>query len=454
LAEQKKSQKNSGQVICLVGPPGTGKTSLGKSIAEATGRKFASISLGGMQDVGEIQGHRRTYLGSMPGRIIQAMKKVGTKNPLILIDEIDKVSNSYKGDPSNALLEALDPNQNKKFIDNYLGEELPFDLSEVMFVCTANSLDLPLPLLDRMEIIHLSSYTEKEKFEIAKKYLIPEILKKDNLSSRQISFKDEALMEIIKYYTREAGVRELNRKIQKIVRKFIVKLLRGKTDKLVVGFDEVKPYLKNRVYDFTSRLEEDKVGVVNGLAYTGYGGEILPLEAITFPKKDEELGLTGNLGEIMRESAKVALNYVKYNHKKFGIDFDDFSNNSINIHAPEGAVPKDGPSAGTVLTSVIISALTGKSVSNELGMTGEITLHGKVQAIGGLKEKAIAAHRCGLKRIIIPKENEPDIDDIPKEVLKDLEVITVSDYMEIWDILFGEKSKKAEIKKTSRKKKV
>jgi ATP-dependent Lon protease len=443
LAAQQKANKSLGQVVCLVGPPGVGKTSLAASIAEATGRKFVSISVGGVRDVAEIQGHRRTYIGAMPGRIIQAMKKVKVVNPLFLIDELDKISNDFRGDPAYALLEILDPNQNKKFVDNYLGEEVPYNLSQVMFICTANSLDLPLPLLDRMEIIHLSSYTEMEKFQIAKKYLIPESLKKYKLNEKEMAFEDQAIKEIIKHYTREAGVRELSRKIQLIIRKFIVQLIQQEKEKMVITTDNLKEYLKKKNYEFTQKQKSPRSGVVTGLAYTGYGGDILLIEVVHYPRKEGELELTGNLGDIMKESAHIALNYIKANYKKFGIDLEIFSQSGIHIHAPEGATPKEGPSAGIALTSAIISALTGEIIPRDIGMTGEITLHGHVEAIGGLKEKSIAAHRSELKTIIIPKANEPDIEDIPLEIRQNLKIILVEEYEEVWEIIFAKKRKKS-----------
>ena len=445
LAAQQKANKSLGQVICLVGPPGVGKTSLAASIAEATGRKFTSISVGGVRDVAEIQGHRRTYIGAMPGRIIQAMKKSQVVNPCFLIDEVDKFSSDYRGDPAYALLEALDPNQNKKFIDNYLGEEVPYNLSEVMFICTANDeREIPLPLLDRMEVIRLSSYTEIEKFHIVKEYIIPESLKKHNLNSGEIVFEDQTIRDIIKHYTREAGVRELNRRIQAIVRKFIVQLLQNRVSKAVITPDNLmKDYLKKKDYEFTSKVKTARAGVATGLAWTGYGGDILPIEVVHYPRKEGEFELTGNLGDIMKESARVALNYIKANHQKFGINSEVFSQNSIHIHAPEGATPKEGPSAGIALTSAIISALTDRVIPRDIGMTGEITLHGHVEAIGGLKEKAIAACRSELKTIIIPKSNEKDIEDIPKEVRDQLKIITVEEYEEVWKIIFTKKRTKS-----------
>ncbi|MEG7978592.1 MAG: endopeptidase La [Mollicutes bacterium UO1] len=443
LAAQQKANKSLGQVVCLVGPPGVGKTSLAASIAEATGRKFVSISVGGVRDVAEIQGHRRTYIGAMPGRIIQAMKRSQVVNPLFLIDEIDKISHDFRGDPAYALLEALDPNQNKKFIDNYLGEDLPYNLSEVMFICTANDeRDLPLPLLDRMEVVRLSSYTEIEKFHIAKEYIIPENLKKHNLNLGEIVFEDQAIRDIIKHYTREAGVRELSRKIQVIIRKFIVQILQNQKDKAVVTPTILVDYLKKKDYEFTAKQKSSRAGVATGLAWTGYGGDILPIEVVHYPRKEGDFELTGNLGDIMKESARVALNYIKSNHQKFGINLEVFSQNSIHIHAPEGATPKEGPSAGIALTSAIISVLTGRVIPRDIGMTGEITLHGHVEAIGGLKEKAIAACRSELKTIIIPKSNEKDIEDIPEEVRQELKIITVEEYEEVWETIFGKKQRK------------
>lgn len=435
LAAQQKAGKPLNQVICLVGPPGVGKTSLASSIAEAMGRKFVSISLGGARDVAEISGHRRTYIGAMPGKIIQAMKKVKVINPCFLIDEIDKISSDYRGDPASALLQVLDPNQNKEFKDDYLGQEVPYNLSEVMFLCTANTLDLPLPLLDRMEIIRLSSYTEVEKLHIAKEHLIPENLKKYNLNSGEIVFEDQAIRDIIKYYTREAGVRELNRKIQVIVRKFIVKLLQNLEKKTVITPDNLKDYLKKRIHEFTPKQKNPKAGVVNGLAWTGYGGDILPIEVNLVTGKGELGRLTGSLGKVMKESAEVAFSYVQSyleeNKKTFKKALALLRKRDVNVHAPEGAVEKEGPSAGIALTTAILSALTNQKVPTDIGMTGEITSKGKVLEIGGLKEKAIAACRSELKTIVIPKSNEKDIEDIPEEVRQELKILPVEEYEEV-----------------------
>ena len=437
LAVQKRTKNLMGEIICLVGPPGVGKTSLASSIAEATGRKFIHISVGGMRDVAEIRGHRRTYIGAMPGRIIQAIKKSQVANPLFLIDEIDKISSDYRGDPVHALLEILDPKQNKEFIDDYLGNDIPYDLSQVMFICTANDIwNLPRPLLDRLEIIRLYSYTEIEKFHIAKEHLIPENLEKYKLTPNEIEFQDETIKDIIKDYTRETGVRELNRKIQTIIRQSILLISEKEIEKVVVTPQSLSTlYFKKKDYEFTSKQKKARRGVATGLAWTEVGGDILLIEVNYVPGKGE-LILTGNLGEIMKESAQVALAYVKANHQKFQIDPEFFTKHDINIHALEGATPKEGPSAGITLTSAILSALTNQVIPGELGMTGEISLHGRIEKIGGLKEKAIAAHRSGLKEIIIPQANEKDIEDIPLEVRQELKITLAEEYEEVWKKIF------------------
>lgn len=432
LAVIQKTKNILGQVICFVGPPGVGKTSLASSIAKATGRKFVSISVGGISDEGEIRGHRRTYVASLPGKIIQQMKKSQVINPLFLIDEIDKMgSNGFRGDPANALLEVLDPNQNNKFIDNYLGET-PYDLSKVLFICTANSSNFPKPLYDRMEIINLSSYTEIEKMHIARNHLIPKNLEKYELVDK-VEFSDNSIKEMIRFYTQEAGVRELNRIIQKVIRKFIVELLQKKTEKLTVDSNNLYDYLGNKIYDFTQK-QDSQIGLATGLAYTYAGGDILAIEVGIFKGKGK-LILTGTLGDVMKESANIALDYIKSNYQVFEIDKDIFENNDIHIHVPEGSTPKDGPSAGIALTTAIISALVKKPISSNIGMTGEITLRGRVLEIGGLREKAIAAHRSGLKTIIIPFNNEKNLEDIPQEVKKELEIILVKEYEEVWKLL-------------------
>ena len=434
LAASLFSKKIVGQIICLVGPPGVGKTSLGFSIAQSLGRNYVRIALGGIKDESEIRGHRRTYIGSMPGKIIQAMKKAKSMNPVILIDEIDKMGSDYRGDPASAMLEVLDPEQNKEFIDHYIEET--YNLAQVMFIATANyEGDIPPALYDRMEIVNLSSYTEIEKISIAEKHLIPNILKNLGLSSKQLKFTKKGLEEIIKYYTREAGVREINRIITKIARKFIVKLLNKKITTERIDEKNIKEYLKKRLYEHTQKSNKVQIGVATGLAYTQFGGEILPIETTMFPGKGR-LILTGKLGEVMQESANIAFDFMKANAKNFSIPFEKFRNNDVHIHVPEGAVPKDGPSAGVTLTTALISLLKKQPVSNNLGMTGEITLQGRVLQIGGLREKAISAARSGLKKIIIPKENNKDIVDIPDEVRKKLEIIEVSDYKDIYKLIF------------------
>lgn len=424
-----------GQIICLVGPPGVGKTSLAKSIAEAMGRTFVKVSLGGVKDESEIRGHRKTYIGAMPGRIIQGMKRAKVINPLFLLDEIDKMSSDYRGDPASAMLEVLDPEQNANFSDHYIEEN--YDLSQVMFLATANYMEgIPEPLKDRMEIIELSSYTELEKLEIAKKYLIPRVIEITGLNNKMLKFKPNSIEEIIKYYTRESGVRQLERLLNKIARKFIVKLLNKKISTEEIVADNVKDYLGKQIFDYTKKENESQIGVVTGLAYTQYGGDILPIEVNYFKGKGN-LVLTGKLGEVMKESATIALDYIKANAITFNIPDTFFAEHDIHIHVPEGAVPKDGPSAGITLTTAIISALTSRPVSKDIGMTGEITLRGHVLPIGGLKEKSISAHRSGLKTILIPKANIKDLEDIPEEVKKKLNIVSVEFYSEVYDFIFN-----------------
>lgn len=421
--------KNPQTILCLFGPPGVGKTSLAKSIAEALGRKFVKQSLGGISDESEVRGHRRTYIGALPGRILKAMKDVGTVNPVFLLDEIDKMSSSYRGDPASAMLEVLDPEQNANFSDNYLEED--YDLSKVLFITTANSLDtIPGPLRDRMEIVDLSSYTEYEKFNIAYKHLIPKELVRHGLDSAKFEIKNDAMYAIIQNYTREAGVRELDRLIQTLIRKSIKEILIEKKDKVTITVDNLEKYLgKVRFFNNVNR-NDNQVGIVTGLAYTQFGGDTLDIE-VTHYKGKGGLVLTGKLGDVMKESAMAALSFVKSHAEDFNINPDIFQNEDIHIHVPEGAVPKDGPSAGVTLTTGIVSALTNRPVDSHLGMTGEITLRGTVLPIGGLREKAIAAHRSGLKTILIPQENERDIEDIPQEVQDVLEIIPVHNVMEV-----------------------
>lgn len=435
LAVKKMAKAMPGQIICLVGPPGVGKTSLAKSIAEAMGRTFVKVSLGGVKDESEIRGHRKTYIGAMPGRIIQGMKRAKVTNPVFLLDEIDKMSSDYRGDPASAMLEVLDPEQNANFSDHYIEEN--YDLSQVMFIATANYMEgIPEPLKDRMEIIELSSYTELEKLEIAKKYLIPRVIEITGLNNKMLKFKPNSIEEIVKYYTRESGVRQLERLLNKVARKFIVKLLNKKITSEEIIADNVKDYLGKQIFDYTKKENQSQVGVVTGLAYTQYGGDILPIEVNYFNGKGN-LVLTGKLGEVMKESATIALDYIKANAITFSIPVTFFAEHDIHIHVPEGAVPKDGPSAGITLTTAIVSALTSKPVSKDVGMTGEITLRGHVLPIGGLKEKSISAHRSGLKTILIPKANIKDLEDIPEEVKKKLKIVDVEFYSEVYDFIFN-----------------
>ncbi len=432
LAVKLYSQKTPQTILCLAGPPGTGKTTIAKSIAEALGRKFVKQSLGGVKDEAEIRGHRRTYLGALPGRIINGIKEAGVKNPVFLLDEIDKLGADYKGDPSASLLEVLDPAQNKHFMDHYL--ELEFDLSEVMFICTANDLyAIPGPLRDRMEIIELSSYTELEKFQIARQHAIDKSLKKNGLELEKFEITDEALKEMIKYYTLEAGARQLERCIDTVVRRSIKKIMSEKVDKVVVDITLLKEMLGKRKYDYSIIEKEDLVGVVNGLAYTEYGGDVLQIEAVANQGKDDSNGdytITGNLGEVMKESAEAAYNWIKSHKSLFDMSKSQFNSN-IHIHCPEGAVPKDGPSAGVTFVIAMLSAMSNVAVKHEVGMTGEISLRGRVLPIGGLKEKSIAAYRSGLKTIFIPKENEKDLEDIPEEIKNNLKIVPVENVMDL-----------------------
>ncbi len=429
LAVKILTGKNPQTILCLVGPPGVGKTSLAQSISKALGRNFVKQSLGGVKDESEIRGHRRTYLGALPGRIMQGMKKAQVVNPVFLLDEIDKLGFDYKGDPSAALLEVLDPEQNAKFSDHYLEEQ--YDLSQVLFIATANYLgNIPAPLRDRMEIIELSSYTELEKLNIANEHLITKQIELHGLSSKQFKIDDEATMELIRSYTREAGVRQLDRIFGSLIRKSIKIILGDKKESVTVSKDNIVDFLGKPLFSNTKAEKTDQVGVVTGLAYTQFGGDTLAVE-VTYYKGNGKLVLTGKLGDVMKESAQAALSYVKSNADKLGIDMEVFKNNDIHIHVPEGAVPKDGPSAGVTITTAIVSALTNKKVDHFLGMTGEITLRGRVLPIGGLKEKSIAAHRSGLKTIMIPKDNKKDLEDIPDDVKKHLEIIPVETIDEI-----------------------
>lgn len=419
LAVKELSHSLKSPIICLVGPPGVGKTSLAMSVARALNRKFVKISLGGVRDEAEIRGHRRTYLGSYPGRIIQGMKKAGTTNPVFLIDEIDKMGSDYKGDPSSAMLEVLDPEQNTMFQDHYLEE--PYDLSDVMFIATANYLEnIPGPLLDRLEIINLSSYTEIEKLNICKDHLIPKVINKDGLKTSQLSINDEMITYIIRHYTREAGVRELERIMETIARKTTLDIYTNSKHSIKVSKKLLNQWLGHEKYEYGTKEKKNQVGVVTGLAYTAFGGDILQIEVNYFEGKGK-LIITGQLGEVMKESAEIALDYIKSNAKKFGIDIKFFETHDIHIHVPEGAVPKDGPSAGVTLTTALVSALTNKAVDANCAMTGEVTLRGNVLPIGGLREKSIAANRSGIKKIFIPKGNIKDLDELPEIVKNNID---------------------------------
>ena len=425
------TSNNPQTILCFVGPPGVGKTTLAASIAAALGRKFVKQSLGGVKDESEIRGHRRTYIGSLPGRIINGMRAAGVVNPIFLLDEIDKVGADYKGDPTAALLEVLDPEQNKLFSDNYVEEQ--YDLSKVMFICTANYLEnIPAPLMDRMEIIELSSYTEIEKFNIAKTHLIDRELKANGLEAEKFELTDDAIMSIIKYYTRESGVRQLERLIGTLIRKSIRKILNKEQDKVVVTSESLTDFLGKPIFSNNVAEKEDMVGVVTGLAWTQFGGDTLSIEVTTFKGKGG-LQLTGKLGDVMKESAQAAFSWVKTHAKDLGIDEEDFQTLDTHVHVPEGAVPKDGPSAGVTMATAIASAFTHRPVHHEIGMTGEITLRGRVLPIGGLREKSIAAVRSGLTTIIIPQENTRDLDDIPKEVKDVLTIIKASTLEDVLD---------------------
>ena len=423
LAVKQMTGTLNAPIICLVGPPGVGKTSLAKSIARSINRKFVKMSLGGVKDEAEIRGHRRTYLGSMPGRVIQGMKQAGVINPVFLIDEIDKMGYDYKGDPSSALLEVLDPEQNKLFSDHYLEE--PYDLSKVMFIATANYLDnIPAPLQDRLEIIELPSYTELDKVHIAEEHLIPKQIKMNGLKPSQFKLKEKELLFLIRHYTREAGVRQLERLIGSLCRKTVLAILNNDKKSVTVTEKLIKEWLGKEIFDYGVKEKKNQVGVVTGLAYTQFGGDVLSVEVNYFEGKGN-LIMTGKLGDVMKESAEIALDYVKAHAKEYDIDSKFFSSHDIHIHVPEGAVPKDGPSAGVTLTTALVSALSDKPVHSDLAMTGEVTLRGNVLPIGGLREKSLAAHRAGIKKILIPKANVRDLDDVPEAVKESITFVPV-----------------------------
>lgn len=423
LAVQNRVNKLKGPILCLVGPPGVGKTSLGQSIAKATGRKYTRMALGGVRDEAEIRGHRRTYIGSLPGKLVQKMAKVGVKNPLFLLDEIDKMSSDMRGDPSSALLEVLDPEQNNAFNDHYL--EVDYDLSDVMFVATSNSMNIPGPLLDRMEVIRLSGYTEDEKLNIAKQHLVEKQVKRNGLKSDEITIDDSAIIGIIRYYTREAGVRSLEREISKLCRKAVKEILLNKALKnITITQDNLKDFLGVQRFDYGKADESNRIGQVTGLAWTEVGGDLLTIETESMPGKGK-LTQTGSLGDVMQESIQAAMTVVRTRAEKLGINSDFYEKRDIHVHVPEGATPKDGPSAGIAMCTALVSSLTGNPVRADVAMTGEITLRGEVLPIGGLKEKLLAAHRGGIKTVIIPKENERDLEEIPENVKADLDIHAV-----------------------------
>ena len=441
LAVQKRMEKIKGPILCLVGPPGVGKTSLGKSIARATNREFVRVSVGGMRDEAEIRGHRRTYIGSLPGKIVQMMKKAGTKNPLILLDEIDKIGNDYRGDPSSALLEALDPEQNSTFNDHYL--EVDYDLSDVMFVTTANTLNILPPLLDRMEVIRLAGYTEDEKISIANKYLLPKQIKDNGVQDKEMTLSEDIIKEIIRSYTKESGVRNLEREISKVTRKVVKKVVAGEEKEVKIDLKNLSDYLGIKKFKFGELENEHKVGVVTGLAWTEYGGEILKIETVTMPGKGR-MQITGKLGDVMQESVKAAKSFIRSKSLEYGIIPPIFEKKDFHIHVPEGATPKDGPSAGIGMVTSIVSAITNNPVKRDVAMTGEVTLTGQVLPIGGLKEKLLAAHRAGIKQVLIPKENEKDLVDMPKKIIDDITITPVEYADEVLKIALTKELKRVE----------
>ena len=441
LAVQKRMDKIKGPILCLVGPPGVGKTSLGKSIAKATNREFVRMSVGGMRDEAEIRGHRRTYIGSLPGKIIQMMKKAGTKNPLILLDEIDKIGNDYRGDPSSALLEALDPEQNTTFNDHYL--EVDYDLSDVMFVTTANTLNILPPLLDRMEVIRLAGYTEDEKINIANKYLLPKQIKDNGVKKNEMTLSADIIKEIIRSYTKESGVRNLEREISKVARKVVKKVVAEEEKEVNINLKNLQDYLGIQKFKFGELESENKIGVVTGLAWTEYGGEILKIETVIMPGKGR-MQITGKLGDVMQESIKAAKSFIRSKSLEYGIIPPIFEKKDFHIHVPEGATPKDGPSAGIGMVTSIVSSITNIPVRRDVAMTGEVTLTGQVLPIGGLKEKLLAAHRAGIKEVIIPKDNEKDLVDMPKKIIDEIKLTPVEHADEVLKIALTKELKRVE----------
>ncbi len=441
LAVQKRMDKIKGPILCLVGPPGVGKTSLGKSIAKATNRQFVRMSLGGVRDEAEVRGHRRTYIGSLPGKIIQMMKKAGTKNPLFLLDEIDKVGNDYRGDPSSALLEALDPEQNTTFNDHYL--EVDYDLSDVMFVTTANTLNILPPLLDRMEVIRIPGYTEDEKINIANKYLLPKQIKDNGVKEGEMKLANDTIKEIIRSYTRESGVRNLEREISKVTRKVVKKVVNNEEKSVDVNDKNISEFLGIKKFKFGELESKDKIGIVIGLAWTEFGGEILKIETVNMPGKGR-MQITGKLGDVMQESVKAAKSYVRSKCLEFGVTPPLFEKKDFHIHVPEGATPKDGPSAGIAMVTSIVSSITKVPVNRDIAMTGEVTITGQVLPIGGLKEKLLAAHRAGVKKVLIPKENEKDLVEVPNKVKDDIKIIPVETADEVIKIALTKELKPTE----------
>ncbi|OJF68720.1 endopeptidase La [Alteromonas sp. V450] len=445
LAVQQRVKKLKGPILCLVGPPGVGKTSLGQSIAKATGRKYVRMALGGVRDEAEIRGHRRTYIGSLPGKLVQKMAKVGVKNPLFLLDEIDKMSSDMRGDPASALLEVLDPEQNNSFSDHYL--EVDYDLSDVMFVATSNSMNIPGPLLDRMEVIRLSGYTEDEKLNIAKNHLIGKQMERNGLKAKELEITDSAVIGMIRYYTREAGVRSLEREVSKVCRKAVKDILLKKSKgKVVVSQENLKDYLGVQRFDYGKADKDNQIGQVTGLAWTQVGGDLLTIETTAVPGKGK-MTSTGSLGDVMQESIKAAMTVVRSRAEKLRINDDFYEKRDIHVHVPEGATPKDGPSAGIAMCTALVSSLTGNPVKCDVAMTGEITLRGEVLAIGGLKEKLLAAHRGGIKTVVIPKENERDLEEIPDNVKKDLAIHPVKWIDEVLEIALQEPVESFEVVK-------